>query len=146
MKYHPIDNQLYIQNRKNFMAAMKPKSIAVFNSNDIYPVSADSTMPFNQHRDILFLSGVDQEESILLLFPDAAEQKHREVLFLRETNEHIATWEGHKYTKEEATATSGIKNVNWNANYLQTLRPLIGLMPIKSSTYLAFLARTARKL
>ncbi|ARV12078.1 aminopeptidase P family protein [Gilvibacter sp. SZ-19] len=113
MKYHPIDNSLYIHNRKNFMAAMKPKSIAVFNSNDIYPVSADSTMPFNQHRDILFLSGVDQEESILLLFPDAVEEKHREVLFLRETNAHIAVWEGEKLTKEKAFETSGIKTVYW---------------------------------
>ena len=113
MKYHPIDNQLYIHNRKNFMAAMKPNSIAVFNSNDIYPVSADTTMPFNQHRDILFLSGVDQEESILLLFPDAVEEKHREVLFLRETNEHIAIWEGEKLTKEKAFTTSGIKTVYW---------------------------------
>ena len=93
------------------MAAMKPKSIAVFNSNDIYPVSADSTMPFNQHRDILFLSGVDQEESILLLFPDAVEEKHREILFLRETNAHIAVWEGEKLTKEKAFETSGIKTV-----------------------------------
>jgi Xaa-Pro aminopeptidase len=113
MKYHPIDNSLYIHNRKNFMAAMKPKSIAVFNSNDIYPVSADSTMPFNQHRDILFLSGVDQEESILLLFPDAVEEKHREVLFLRETNAHIAVWEGEKLTKEKAFENSGIKTVYW---------------------------------
>ena len=95
------------------MAAMKPKSIAVFNSNDIYPVSADSTMPFNQHRDILFLSGVDQEESILLLFPDAVEDKHKEVLFLRETNEHIAVWEGEKLTKDKAFETSGIKTVYW---------------------------------
>jgi len=117
MKYHPIDNQLYIKNRKNFMAQMKPKSIAVFNSNDIYPVSADSTMPFNQHRDILFLSGVDQEESILLLFPDAAEEKHREVLFVRETNDHIAVWEGEKLTKERVFKVSGIKTVYWLSEF-----------------------------
>lgn len=113
MKYHPIDKNLYIKNRKNFMAQMEPKSIAVFNSNDIYPVSADSTMPFNQHRDILYLSGVDQEESILLLFPEAADANHREVLFLRETNEHIAIWEGEKLTKERAFEVSGIKAVYW---------------------------------
>ena len=70
MKYQPINSALFIKNRKNFMAQMKPKSLAVFNSNDIYPISADSTMPFEQHRDIFYLSGVDQEESILLLFPD----------------------------------------------------------------------------
>ena len=113
MKYDPIDPQLYVRNRKNFMAQMKPKSIAVFNSNDIYPISADSTMAFEQHRDILFLSGVDQEESILLLFPDSAEADHREVLFLRETNEHIAVWEGEKLTKERAHEVSGISKVYW---------------------------------
>ncbi|MDC8002625.1 aminopeptidase P family protein [Aureisphaera galaxeae] len=117
MKYHTIDRNLYIKNRKNFMARMKPSSLAVFNSNDIYPVSADSTMPFNQHRDILFLSGVDQEESILVLFPDAAEEKHREVLFLRETNEHIAVWEGEKLTKDRAFEVSGVKTVYWLSEF-----------------------------
>lgn len=95
------------------MAQMMPKSIAVFNSNDIYPISADSTMPFQQARDILYLSGVDQEESILLLFPDAVDPKNREVLFLKETNEHIAVWEGEKLTKERAFEVAGIKTVYW---------------------------------
>src|SRR5690625_4028003 len=113
MKYTPINNNLFIKNRKNFMAQMEKSSIAVFNSNDIYPISADSTMPFQQHRDIFYLSGVDQEESILLMFPDAAEEKHREILFLRETNEHIAIWEGEKLTKERAYEVSGIKTVYW---------------------------------
>jgi Xaa-Pro aminopeptidase len=92
---------------------MKPSSLAVFNSNDIYPVSADSTMPFEQHRDIFYLSGVDQEESILVLFPDCPNPKHREMLFLKETNAHIAVWEGEKLTKEAAFTTSGIKTVYW---------------------------------
>lgn len=92
---------------------MKPKSLAVFNSNDIYPISADSTMPFEQHRDIFYLSGVDQEESILVLFPDSPKESHREILFLKETNEHIAVWEGEKLTKDAAFATSGIKTVYW---------------------------------
>ena len=95
------------------MAQMKPSSLAIFNSNDIYPVSADSTMPFNQSRDIFYLSGVDQEESILLLFPDAPKEKHREILFLKETNDHIAVWEGEKLTKEKALETTGIKTVYW---------------------------------
>jgi len=95
------------------MAQMMPKSLAVFNSNDIYPISADSTMPFEQARDILFLSGVDQEESILVLFPNAPDPKHKEMLFLRETNEHIAVWEGEKLTKERALEVSGIKSVYW---------------------------------
>ena len=113
MKYFPIDSSLFIKNRKNFISKMKPKSLAVFNSNDIYPVSADSTLPFAQHRDIFYLSGVDQEESILVLFPDCPKEKHREILFLKETNEHIAIWEGEKLTKEKALETSGIKTVYW---------------------------------
>ncbi|MEM7185046.1 MAG: aminopeptidase P family protein [Bacteroidota bacterium] len=117
MKYHPVDRNLYIKNRKNFMAQMKPSSLAVFNSNDIYPISADSTMPFEQARDILFLSGVDQEESILVLFPGAPEEKHREILFLRETNEHIAIWEGEKLTKKRALEVSGIATVYWLSEF-----------------------------
>lgn len=113
MKYDPIPNQLFIKNRKNFMAQMKPKSLAVFNSNDIYPIGADSTMPFQQARDIFYLSGVDQEESILVLFPDAPNPDHREILFLRETNDHIAVWEGEKLSKEKAFKTSGVKTVYW---------------------------------
>jgi Xaa-Pro aminopeptidase len=113
MKYHKIDRNLFIKNRKNFAAKMQPNSIAVFNSNDIYPVSADSTLPFEQHRDIFYLSGVDQEESILVLFPDCPNPKHRELLFLTETNEHIAIWEGEKLTKDAAFETSGIKTVYW---------------------------------
>src|SRR5690606_17503641 len=117
MRYTPINNNLFIKNRKNFMAQMEKSSIAVFNSNDIYPISADSTMPFQQHRDIFYLSGVDQEESILLMFPDAFEEKHREILFLRETNEHIAIWEGEKLTKERAFEVSGIKTVYWLSDF-----------------------------
>ncbi|MDJ0644914.1 MAG: aminopeptidase P family protein [Flavobacteriaceae bacterium] len=113
MKYLPIDRELFIKNRKNFTAQMKPNSLAVFNSNDVYPISADSTIPFEQHRDIFYLSGVDQEESILVLFPDCPKEKHREILFLRETNEHIAIWEGEKLTQEKAFETSGIKTVYW---------------------------------
>ncbi len=96
---------------------MQSKSIAVFNSNDIYPISADATLPFEQHRDIFYLSGADQEESILLLFPDAIDAKHREVLFVRETNEHIAVWEGEKLSKEKATEVSGIQNIYWLSDF-----------------------------
>lgn len=113
MKYDLIDSNLFIKNRQKFMARMKPKSIAVFNSNDVYPIGADSTMPFQQSRDLFYLSGVDQEESILLLFPDAYEQKHREVLFVTETNEHIAVWEGEKLSKEKALEVSGIRTTYW---------------------------------
>ena len=117
MKYHPIVSDLFVRNRQKFMSQMEPRSLAVFNSNDIYPISADSTMPFQQHRDIFYLSGVDQEESILLLFPQAMDVRHREVLFLRETNDHIAVWEGEKLTKERAFAVSGIRTVYWLTDF-----------------------------
>lgn len=125
MKYHPIDRNLYIKNRTKFSSQMKPNSVAVFNSNDNYPVSADTTLPFAQHRDILYLSGVDQEESILLLFPDAPYENLKEVLFLRETNEHIAVWEGEKLTKERAFEVSGIKNVIWVQDFYKTLKEVM---------------------
>jgi len=117
MKYQAIPNTLFIKNRQKFTAQMIPGSLAVFNSNDIYPVSADSTLPFAQHSDILYLSGADQEETILLLFPDALNPAHKEILFVRETNEHIAVWEGAKYTKEKATELSGIQSIMWLSEF-----------------------------
>ncbi len=125
MKYHRIDKNLFIKNRAKFTAQMKPNSIAVFNSNDIYPVSADSTLPFAQHRDIFYLSGVDQEESILVLCPNAPHDKYKEILFLRETNEHIAIWEGEKLTKEAAFEVSGIKSVYWLSDFNKILKELM---------------------
>src|SRR5690606_30292074 len=113
MKYHPINNSLFIKNRQNFTAKMKPNSLAGFNSNDIYPISADSTMPYEQHLDIFYLSGIDQEESVLVLFPDCPVETHREILFLKETNEHIAIWEGEKLSQEAALKVSGIHPVYW---------------------------------
>ena len=113
MKYLPIDKDLFVRNRKKFADRMDQKSMAILNSNDIYPISADSTMPFEQHRDLFYLSGVDQEESVLVIFPDCPKEKHREILFLKETNDHIAVWEGEKLTKEKAFETSGIKTVYW---------------------------------
>ena len=104
---------------------MKPNSLAVFNSNDIYPVSADSTLPFAQHRDILYLSGIDQEESVLLLFPDAPYEEFRQILFLKETNDHIAVWEGAKLSKSQAFDVSGIKTVYWLQDFQKTLQQLM---------------------
>ena len=125
MKYHQINNSLFIKNREKFATQMKPNAIAVFNSNDIYPISADSTMPFAQHRDIFYLSGVDQEESILLLFPDAPYENQREILFLKETNDHIAVWEGEKLTKERALQVSGIPTVYWLQDFHKILKELM---------------------
>lgn len=125
MKYHQIDRNLFIKNRAKFVSKMKPNSVAVFNSNDIYPVSADSTLPFAQHRDLFYLSGVDQEESILLLFPDAPYENLKEILFLKETNEHIAVWEGEKLTKERAFEVSGVKTVIWLQDFHKTLKEIM---------------------
>jgi Xaa-Pro aminopeptidase len=125
MKYDRIDKSLYIHNRKQFVKQLKNNSLAIFNSNDIYPISADSTMPFQQHRDILYLSGVDQEESILVIFPDAKDKKHREILFLKETSPKIAVWEGAKLNKEEAFEVSGIKTVYWLDQFHMILNQLM---------------------
>lgn len=125
MKYLPIGSELFIENRIRLSKELKSNSIVVFNSNDIMPTSADGTMNFKQHSDIFHLSGIDQEQSILVLFPNAKEPKHREILFLRETNEEIAIWEGHKYTKEEATAASGIKTVLWLSEFERIFNTLM---------------------
>lgn len=125
MRYERIDKRLFERNRTKFMQKMKAGTLAVFNSNDIYPISADSTIPFHQHRDIFYLSGVDQEESILVLFPDATDEKYREVLFLRETNDHIAVWEGEKLTKEAAYESTGIKTVFWLKEFNQVFKQMM---------------------
>ncbi|GAB4140066.1 MAG: aminopeptidase P family protein [Bacteroidia bacterium] len=125
MRYAPIDNRLFIDNRKRFSARLKSRSIAVFNSNDIMPTNADGTMKFRQNNDLFYLSGVDQEETILLIFPDSPDPDHREVLFVRETNDHIAVWEGEKLTKEQATKVSGIKKVYWTHQFKQVFFSLV---------------------
>lgn len=113
MKYLPIDSKLFKRNRSKFISQMLPSSIAVFNSNDIFSTGADSTLPFYQHRNIFYLSGVDQEESILVLNPNANNPAHKEILFLKETNDHIAIWEGAKLNKDQAKSSTGIKSVYW---------------------------------
>ena len=117
MKYHAIDSGLFVKNRIKFAARMQPSALAVFNSNDVFSTGADSTLPFHQHRNIFYLSGVDQEESILILFPDAKNSMHKEILFLKETNEHIAIWEGAKLNKNQATAVSGVQTVYWLSDF-----------------------------
>ena len=113
MKYQSINSELFVKNRAKFIAQMQPNSLAVFNSNDIFSTGADSTLPFHQHRNIFYLSGIDQEESILILFPDAKNSKHKEILFIKETNEHIAIWEGAKLSKKQATEVSAVQTVYW---------------------------------
>ena len=125
MRYHQIDQQLFVNNRRNLVKNLKPNSVVVIHSNDIMPTNGDGTMPFIQNTDLLYLSGADQEESILLLAPDFPDQKMKEVLFLRETNEVIATWEGHKLTKEEGTQISGIQNVRWTHEFDQVFQAVL---------------------
>lgn len=113
MRYEKIATELFINNRKRLVKLMKKNSLAVVNSNDIMPTSADGTMPFKQGTDIFYLTGIDQEESILVLCPDFPDKKYREVLFLRQPNELLEKWEGHKLSKDEATKISGIETVVW---------------------------------
>src|ERR1700743_1870995 len=110
MKYPTIKSELFTKNRNNFVSRLKPLSIAIFHSNDEFNRSGDQNYIFKQNPDFFYLSGIDQEQSILLLYPDCPNPLYKEVLFLRQTNEHIAVWEGHKYTKEEARIASGIES------------------------------------
>ncbi len=125
MKYHKIDSKLFVRNRQRFFKQLKANSIAVFNSNDFMPTSADGTHPFVQQTDTFYLSGIDQEETVLVICPDAPDEKQKEILFIKETNEQIATWEGQKYTKEQAQDISGIKTIHWTSELYAILRTLV---------------------
>lgn len=124
-RYTSIPSQLFIQNRKNFSEHLKPGSIAIFFSNDIMPTNADGAMGFKQNSDLLYLSGIDQEDTILIIFPDAKEKKHKEILFIKETNETIAIWEGEKLSKEQASEISGISTIYWTHQFESILKTLI---------------------
>ncbi len=124
MKYTAIEKNLFIENRKKFIAQLQPKSIAIFHSNDEMPRNGDGAFPFRQQSDLFWLSGIDQEQTILVLSPEHPLPEYREVLFLRKTNEHIAVWEGHKYTKEEAREASGIQHIFWTEDF-QAMLPVM---------------------
>ncbi|MFD2785291.1 aminopeptidase P N-terminal domain-containing protein [Hymenobacter rubripertinctus] len=113
MRYGPISPDLFKENRRRFREQLPPASLAIFHSNDVMPTNADGTMAFRQNNDLFYLSGVDQEESILVVFPDAVLPQHREILFLKETSEHILIWEGYKLTKEQAREQSGVATIMW---------------------------------
>lgn len=117
MRYKRISKDLFIANRRNLVSSLKKNSVVVVNSNDLMPTNADGTMRFRQNSDLYYLTGADQEETILVLCPDFPDEKYREVLFLRETSELIATWEGHKLTKEEAREITGIQTVLWTSEF-----------------------------
>jgi Xaa-Pro aminopeptidase len=125
MRYPKIDSRLFVKNRQRFSKQLKPHSVAILNANDFMPTSADGAHPFIQQTDMFYLSGIDQEETVLVICPDAHEKKQKEILFIKETNEQIATWEGQKLSKEEAQDISGIKTVHWISELEGILRPLI---------------------
>ena len=125
MKYSKINNSLFVKNRRNFLKKMIPKSIVFFNSNDLYPVSADTTLPFEQHRDIFYLSGIDQEESVLLLIKNEMDSNFQEILFLKKPNETLTHWEGEKLNEEKAFEISGIKTVYWLDDLEKIIKKLI---------------------
>lgn len=122
MRYAPINPQLFVENRAKLAAKLKPGSFAVIHSNDIMPQSADGSMRFYQSSDLFWLTGVDQEETTLILNPHAADPADREILFVRETSDLIRIWEGNKLTAEEATAVSGIENVLWSHRFESEFR------------------------
>lgn len=108
---------MFQEHRANLKKLLLPNSLVVVNANDILPTNGDGTLPLRQNSDLFYLTGVDQEESILLLCPDAQEENMREILFLRETSDLIAIWEGHKLTKDEARALTGIKRIEWLSEF-----------------------------
>ncbi len=123
-RYSLIDKQLFVQNRINFAKALEENTLAIFNANDLMPTNADGTMPFRQNSDLFYLTGVDQEETMLLIYPDAPEDKFKEILFLRETSEEIALWEGEKLTKAQAREVTGIQEIRWLDEFYTTLHTL----------------------
>ena len=125
MRYDAFPSELFCKNRAKLTASLSPKAIVVLSSNDIMPTNADGTMGFKQQTDLFYLTGIDQEETILILYPDAPEEHLKEILFVKETSELIAVWEGHKLTKKEATQISGIKNIQWVDNFDAILKTLI---------------------
>lgn len=125
MRYLPYEQQCFVKNRISFVNKLKKRSIALFFSQDEFPRSGDQNYSFRQNPDFFYLSGIDQEQSILLLYPDCPNRLYREVLFLRQTSEHIAVWEGHKYTKPEAEQTSGISAIYWLDQFDMILHTII---------------------
>ena len=117
MRYQPLDPKLYIENRSRLTALLPPKSIAIVNANDVFPSNADASYSLRANSDLFYLTGIEQEETLLVLFPDADDEKMREILFLREPNEQNALWEGHKFSKDEATKHTGIAEIKWTQEF-----------------------------
>lgn len=125
MKYPQIDQLLFTLNRKNFTKQLKDNSLAIFNASDEFPRSGDQNFIFKQNPDLFYLSGIDQEQTILLLYPDCPNPLYKEVLFLRQTNDYIKVWEGYKYTKEQAKSASGITSIYWLEDFDNILHSIV---------------------
>lgn len=125
MRHEPLDPKLFTENRARLAKLLPPKSIAVLNANDILPTNADGTFLIRQNSDLLHLTGVEQEETLLLLFPDADDEKMREILFLREPSEHNELWEGRKLRRDEAQKLTGIQQVKWTQDFWGTFHRLV---------------------
>lgn len=113
MKYLPLNSNIFINNRKRFVSKMQPNSIAIFVSNDEWPSNGDALHAFKQNSDLFWLSGIEQEDSMVILFPDCPDPKYKEVLVLVRPNELKEKWDGKRLRKNEATATSGIETIVW---------------------------------
>jgi Xaa-Pro aminopeptidase len=125
MRHVPIDPKLFTGSRERLKKSLPPKSLAIVNANDVLPTNADGSLPLQPNSDLFYLTGIEQEESILLLAPDAHEPKHREILFLREPSARLKIWEGHKHSKDEAAQISGIKQVKWLSEFPVIFRILM---------------------
>ncbi len=125
MRHAPIDSHLFAANRERLRMLLPPHSVAVVNANDVPPTNADGSLPLVPNSDLFYLSGVEQEESILVISPDAFDEKLREVLFVREPNEHLKIWEGYKLSKADAIKASGIKTVKWLSEFDTVFRGLV---------------------
>jgi len=121
----PAPSALFIENRSRLRALLEPGSLVILHSNDVMPTNADGILGFKQNTDLFWLTGIDQEETILVIFPDAVEETNREILFVRETTPQIAVWEGKKLDKGQATELSGIKQVRWTSDFPGLLRALM---------------------
>jgi len=117
MRYQPIPSELFCENRRRLASRLLPRSLAIVNANDVLPTNADGHLLLVPNSDLFYLTGIEQEESTLLLAPDAHDEKRREVLFLREPNDHLKVWEGHKHTQEEARRISGIQEIKWLSEF-----------------------------
>ncbi|PHS04494.1 MAG: X-Pro aminopeptidase, partial [Kordia sp.] len=131
MRYTPVPSSLFVKNRADFIAQMKENTIAILTSNDVKHNNADDVMGFAQNNDLFYISGMDQEETVLVLYPNAYKKENKAILFVKETNEHIKIWDGDKLTKEKATVISGIERVEW----IQDFEKVVQLMAFEADGF-----------